>query len=240
MTTQRFLITALAIGACAIPASATLATYSTPTALEAALPSDTFSNITFAQGNLGTSTTDFGIVFSTSSPQLTGILSPSGWVSGTAIDTTFQNQLYTIALSFPAGVNAIGFYVDSQASGSSVSLSVKDSGGTITPSFTESGSTPSFFGVTTTDSTFTSFLVGNDTTNNGADLTLGDVQFGEQAPTPEVATLLLVATGLLAMGFFRRRRLMRTAAGEDRPQGCAAASTNHSASALRDAICAGY
>lgn len=47
MLNQRFLIAALTFGACAVPAMADIMSYSSLAALEAAVPADTFCNITF-------------------------------------------------------------------------------------------------------------------------------------------------------------------------------------------------
>ena len=214
MFSKRVLMAALMVGSCAIPASATLTTYSSVGSLEAALPGDTFSNITFAQGSLGASTTADGIVFSTDSASgLTGVTDVSGWPAGTAINVTnaFADSFYTITISLPSGVNAIAFNVDDQTPSSTYGVSVTDSGGTLEPTFTQSGSTPTFYAVATTDLTFISFTVSNDTFGTGALLTLGNVTIGEAdtPPAPEGATMLLVGTGLLVMGYWRRKAARR-------------------------------
>ena len=192
MLIRNYLTAVLLVAGCAVPASASLTTYSTLSNLESAAPGDTFSNITFAQGGLGTSTTDDGITFSDTG-QLQGLENDPGWSGATGIST--YNGLSTIVLTIPSSVNAIGFYV--YGLGGYVSIT-DDSGG----SYANGSPLPDgFFGIAT-GSTFSTFTIS---ANNGTELAIGDIYVGEAQATPEVATLLLVGTGLLGMGFIRRR-----------------------------------
>jgi hypothetical protein len=209
MFNQRFLISVLVVigCCCAIPSSAALVTYASGAALTAATPDDTFQNIDVTAGSLGASFTDDGITFG-ESDGMTGVTGLSGFM-GVALTSTF-GAVSTITISFPSGVNAIEFDADGEESGSDVYVFAEDSDGSINPELVQSGSTPSFFGVTTTDSTFIAFSVANESLNP-ARLAIGDIMIGsptgggDPSPTPEAATLLLVATGLFAMGYFRRR-----------------------------------
>ena len=210
MLAQRFLITAVIAVCSSIPAFATLQTYSSLSSFQTATSTDTFSNLTFVDGSLGTSTTVDGVVFSTTAAGLTGSASPSGWPTGAsdpALVSSAHNGGSTLTVSIPSGVNAVDFYVGPQDFVNFTISVTDDAGGTFTSNaFIQSALTnPVFFGVTTTGN-FTSFQI--ITFANPDMATLDDVQIGQAdvAPTPEAATLLLVGTGLLGMGYFKRRR----------------------------------
>lgn len=218
MFTQKFLISVLMLGCCAIPASATLVTYCANTgpgcgysssstassAFTAATTDDTFNNIAVTQGNLGTSYTDAtGVEFS-DPLGMTGTANPSGWPAGsTGTAITSKPGVTTMTITFPSSVDAIDLYVGMQDF-SNFTISVTDStGGTFSSGYFEQTNVmaPLFFGVTTS-STFTSFTI---TSQASADqITLDDISIGSAA-TPEAATLLLVGAGLFVMGYFRRR-----------------------------------
>lgn len=207
MTTQRFLMAFVIAAACAVPASATLTTYSSLASLQAAVPGDTFSNIAFAQGSLGTSTTADGVMFSTTGLDLTGGANPSGWPAGPAqpaLVNTPNGANSTVSVSVAAAVNAIEFYVGPQDF-TAFNIAVTDNAGGSFNSgaFIQSSlSTPEFFGVVTTGS-FTSLSVITFTSVDKT--TIDAMQVGEAAPTPEVASFLLVGSGLFLMGYWRRR-----------------------------------
>lgn len=215
---QKYLISGLLV-ACAIPASAaSLTTFCVPgppcsyanssaasTAFNTATSSDTFGNISVAQGNLTPSYTDLasGLEFN-DLLGLTGISNPSGWPSGTAV--TAGAGISTETITVPSGVSAIEFYVGMQDF-SNFTISVTDStGGSFLSGYFAQTSLaiPLFFGVNTT-STITSFTI---TSQGGPDkITLGNISVGsaDTPAVPEIGTLLLVGTGLLLVGYARRR-----------------------------------
>ncbi len=214
MLTQRFLVALLTISACAIPASATLTTCTTENCLS--VPGDTFSNISFAAGSLGTSTTASGVVFSTNGAGLTGEANPTGWPAGSSEPALVSSEgVNTLTITLPSDVNAIEF-----AAGlmdfDQLQISITDNAG---GSYTYGGlsqsniQVPVYFGVSTTGS-FSTFTIGS--VNSIDQLTLDDIEIGqlgsEPDAAPEAATMLLVATGLFAIGYFRRRRVLRPAA----------------------------
>jgi hypothetical protein len=206
--THKILIAVCIAGGCSIPASAALTTYSTPTTFQAATSGDTFSNIVFAQGNLfATDTGDLGVDFSTSGPDLTGLTNISGWPAGTALVSTNSSGGNTLTITLPGAVDAISLYIGLTTTDSNVQISVGDSGGGAPDSFSASPTTiitsPYYLGIVT-DSSFTTFTIQSFGPSDHA--AIDDMQIGQaQAQTPEVATLLLVGTGLLAMGYVRRR-----------------------------------
>src|SRR5580698_8549644 len=119
MLTQRFLVSAFVLGCFwACPVSASLTTYcsvnlctdqSNPlTSFNAAATADTFSNIAFAQGNLGTSTSDLGVVFSTNGTGLTGMTNLSSWPAGSALVS--NPGVNTLTITLPTAVSAVDFY----------------------------------------------------------------------------------------------------------------------------------
>jgi hypothetical protein len=224
------LISALVVGCYAIPASAsslmtTVTTgCTTPACVAAGLPADTFNNIVVTQGTPSPSTsyTDVssGIVFS-DSLGLVGVMGSalgpnpgaSGWPSGTAI--TSGAGVSTMTITLPGGVNAIDFYVGMQ-NYNFFTISITDSsGGTFTSGSFEELGNPIFFGASTT-STFNSFTI---TSQGSTDqITLDKISWGssgsggDDAQTPEAATLLLVAAGLFLMRFAGRWMPGRTTA----------------------------
>lgn len=223
---KKYLISGLLV-ACAIPASAALTTFCTvgpallcpetgsssaaaSSAFNTATASDTFTNISFTAGSLGTSYTDSGTGLEFNDLLgLIGTASPSGWPSGTAIDSTAAGSVSTIALTVPSGVSAIDFYVGVSLLYSNFTISVTDSNGaTFTDGyFYQSSLAPFFFGVTTSG-TFTNLTITDQTPGNLNQITLDDISLGSagsDAPAvPETETLLSVGTGLLALGFARR------------------------------------
>lgn len=204
MFTQGFLMALLTLG-CAIPASASLTTCTTQDCLSD--PDDTFSNVSFAAGSLGTSTTDFGVIFSTNGAGFTGAVNPTGWPSGSSEPALVSSAgVNTLTITLPSDVNAIEFAVGPQDfSAFTIAITDNDGGNYVNGSFFQTNvQNPIFFGAETTGS-FTSFTITSQASIDK--LTLDAIQIGEDAPaTPEAATLLLVGTGLFAMGYIRRRR----------------------------------
>jgi hypothetical protein len=217
MLTQRFLISAIVVACGAIPASATLTTYcsnvgpgcgdpSASSDFTSATSSDTFSDISVAQGGLGNSYTyESGLMFS-DPLGLLGTPNPSGWPAGTAVASNAGVSTMTITL--PTSVNAIEFYVGMKDF-SNFTISVTDnSAGTFSSGwFAQTNvSVPLFFGVTT-DSYFTSFTITSQASPDK--ISVDDMMIGSagasDASAPEVTTLLLVGTGMFLMGCFRRR-----------------------------------
>jgi hypothetical protein len=219
MSIQKLLLSAIVVVCCTVPASATLVTYCVPgpgcgyadssaasSAFTAATTSDTFSDISVTQGNLGDSYTDAtGLVFSDPLGMI-GTANLSGWPAGTAVAS--NAGITTMTITLPTSVDAIEFYAGSQ-NFSNFTISVTDNtSGTFSSGYfvdTFPG-TPVFFGVTT-DSYFTSFTI---TSQASADkITLDDIMIGSagasDASTPEATTLLLVGTGMFLMGYIRRR-----------------------------------
>lgn len=225
MLIQRFLMAAVVAACSAIPAFATLQTYTSLTSFDTATGGDTFTNIAFAQGNLGTSTTVDGVVFSTSGASLTGEASPSGWPTGPTEPALASSEGgNTLTITLPAGAGAVDFYFGPlDYTGLQLTIADNAGGNFTTDALTQPNmTTPVFFGVTTTGN-FTSFTI--QSFSNPDMTTLDNLQFGQSdmSQTPEVATFLLVGTGLLLMGYFRRRRLARTP--EARVQGALAGAT---------------
>lgn len=212
MLTRNFLMAAWLAAGCAIPASASLTTYSTPSSFNAATTNDTFSNISFGSGGLYTSSiTDLGVVFSTSSanlPDLTAETNPAGWPAGSALVSTSSTGGNTLTITLPSAVEAVSLYVGLTTTDTNVEISVTDSsGGSFSSSPSVTITSPYYLGLVT-DSSFTTFTI--QSLGSLDHLTIDDVQIGQaliqdDAQTPEVATLLLVGTGLLAIGYFRRR-----------------------------------
>jgi len=224
-----FLVSALLTTGCALPASAALTICSTPASCLSAAAGDTFTNITFAQGNLGTSDTDAGGIVFSSLGGLTGVTDISGWPTGTALvggagpgpDPNWD----PLTITFPSPVNEIEFYVGMQDF-SNFTFSITDSNGAtyLNGSWAQhSFSTPLFFGITT-DGSFTSFTITPQasvdkvtlddviygTLNSGGG---GDGGGGDGSETPEGATMLLVASGLFFLRFARRWMPNRLGAG---------------------------
>jgi hypothetical protein len=227
VSSQKFLISVLALVCCVVPASASLVTYCSlgactdaSSGFASATSDDTFQNIVASTGNLGTSFTDDGVLFANPAG-MTGISSLGGaWPAGVTIVANATSSGNTITLTLPAGVSAIEFYVGPQDY-SDFGIAVTDSlGGNFNYQAFETNptTTPVFFGVTSTG-TLTSVTVTSFSPPDK--ITLDDVSFGgdDASPTPEAATLLLVATGLVAMGYMRRRTPRRAPAG--RPSACA-------------------
>lgn len=261
MIAQRILIS-IAILICAgTRVSAALTACVTASCYAAAITGDgdTFSNIAFTQGNLGDSYTDTntGVTF-TDVVGMMGTANPTGWPTGTAL--TVNPAVTTLSISLPAAVNTIDFSVGMQDF-SYFTIAVGDgSTPTYTIQTTQTGGVqnPVFFGITTTAS-FSTFTI---TSQSSVDkITLDNVQVGEMvggggdpAETPEVGTMLLMATGLFFMVGARKRmpgwRKLSGSSPAAVPGAAAAlcglqsklaadSSRNHSAVSVNEAICTG-
>jgi hypothetical protein len=222
MFTQKFLMSAIVVACCAVPASATLTTYCVPgplctygsssaasSAFTAATTSDTFSDINVTQGNLNDSYTDTsGLIFG-DPLGLLGTPNPSGWPAGTAVAGNSGSGGTTLTVTLPSSVDAIEFYTGMQDF-SYFTITVTDNtGGTFASGYFEQNnvSVPLFFGVTT-DSYFTSFTITGQASSDK--ITLDDIMIGssgasDSSPAPEATTLLLVGTGMFLIGYVRRR-----------------------------------
>ena len=207
MSTQRFLISVLLLGVWSTcPASANILTYTDPATFGSATGSDTFSSLTFAQSSLGNSTTNDGIAFSSGNAGLTGVLgsSFSGWPADSAVQMQDNNgaQSNTLSLTIPTGVVAIEFYFGSTTTDNGFTITVTDnSAGSYTHTWNINFNSPQYIGFVT-DSSFATFTISTDVSADR--LTLDDIQIGQAAPTPEIATLLMVATGLFFIRVAKR------------------------------------
>jgi len=224
MFTQKFLMSAIVVACCAVPASATLTTYCyTPgpycatyasssaasTAFASATTADSFSDISVTQGNLTTSYTDAsGLIFG-DPLGLLGAPNPSGWPAGTAVVGSSGTNGTTLTVTLPSSVDAIEFYAGMQDfSNFTISVTDNTNGSFSSGWFAQTNvSVPLFFGVTT-DSYFTSFTISSQAPSDK--ITLDDIMIGssgasDSSPAPEATTLLLVGTGMFLIGYVRRR-----------------------------------
>ena len=215
MFRQKFLISVVVAGCCAIPASAALVGYcgagpcSASSGFAAATATDTFQNIDVTTGILiGDSFTDLGADFS--DPAGLSLVTSLGgsWPAGGAI--VAHAGVNTVTITLPSAVNAVAFYVGSQDY-SFFTITVDDGSGPYVNGYLEGSATSgAFFGITTTAS-FTTFTITSQASVDT--LTLDNISIGSAGAgeTPEAATLLLVATGLFLMGWMRRRTPRRAA-----------------------------
>lgn len=205
MNAKRLLISILVLGLRALPAYASLLTYSTASSFNAANTDQTFQNISFAQGNLGTSFTDAltSVVFSASAG-MTGAMQPSGWPAGTVVEITNSPNTNTITVTPPSSVRSVAFYAGSGLAFNTFNIAASNTGGDNfnNGSFQQSSSTaPVFFGVRS-DTPFVSISVQTFGSNPVpvSDI-LDDVEVGSPEQTPEAATMLLIATGLFMIRY---------------------------------------
>lgn len=200
-------VVVLAVLGCAVSASAAIVGYTSPSGFAAATNEDTFSSISFTQGSLGLSTSEMGVVFSsngalvgTTGAGVDSAFSQSGWPSGSALEESTVGD--SISITIPAGVTAFSLYFGS--SDDDAEILVTDTSGGGGPDtyalYSEDGA--GFAGFVTNTSFNTITIIDQGSEGNVA---IDDMQ----AQTPEVATLLLVGTGLLGMGYMRRRKGQR-------------------------------
>jgi hypothetical protein len=216
--TQRFLVSALVLACGAIPASATLTTYSSLSAFTAGNTDQTFQNITFPSGNNGTTYTDptTGVVFSDAT-SLIGIGTPSGWPAGSSLQATHCGSpgscTTTLTITLPATVTSVA--MDLGLSGFNA-FQVTVSNGVDAPFSSNqeqsSLSTPLFYGFAST-SPFTTFTISTEDPVNdllldameiGTPTSGGSGGGGDPPDTPEVATLLMIGSGLVMLRCGRR------------------------------------
>ncbi len=149
--------------------------------------------------------------------QDTGSSAPSwyqygiGWALFSMSSTVSNNPQITVTPS--AGTSALSFYLATQSSyGEPVLVTFSDGSQYTLSAPSTTLPVPLFFGVTSsaplTSLSFT--LAPGDSLANSTRLILGDVAEGTSNPvsdTPEVATFILIGTGLAAMRLFGRKAL---------------------------------
>lgn len=209
-----------------LPAHATLISYTDPAAFAAALSAMTtigFEGIagtnSFANENTSTGLTISGVNFTgkltTGSYDLQvvdgGFASPYyNFGSGASLKSPSYNAVSSfvpyIHVVLPASVT--GFGVDLMTISPNAVTYQATVGSTIFTVATANRPTRTFFGVTSdTPIAFVDLALTGTTNGAGTYGLIDNVQFGATAPeaTAEAATLLLIGSGLAALGFFRKR-----------------------------------
>ena len=202
------LVSILAIAASAIPALATLTTYTDQSSFIAATAGNqNFTNITFPPGPLSDPYTD--LVTSTIFSATTGLSatsSPAGWPTGEVLKMTScgGSNCPTLTITLASAVTSFDMFFGPQDF-STPSVTVDNSGGgTYFNSLLQqpNGTTPIFFGFVTTTPITTFTIQGAASVDQW---TFDAVQVGTpNTPTPEAATLFLIGGGLLMLRFGRR------------------------------------
>jgi hypothetical protein len=208
MVKRRFLVSILVMAGAAIPASATLTTYTNSASFTAATGDQTFQNITFPMGAQGSTYVD--LLTSTtfmSTTGLVGIGSPPTWPPSIDLQEpvcTGTNCTNTLTITLTAAVTSFSMYFGPQ-NFSSPTVRINNSGG---DSYVYGGliqpniNTPIFFGFVT-DTPITSFTIQSAAPPDL--MTFGGVEIGtSEAQTPEAGTLLLLGGALLMLRFARR------------------------------------
>ncbi len=206
MNIQRFLASAVALVALGLPARANLATY-----CDSATPSCTNSSAAFSSaGYVPIDFTSAAIVSNSFTDPasgtaffdyLGGIISESAGMlfdtnSGFQINVPANTLTFAVNFRGTAGNFAVQFNTDSGATFSQFTISADGSS--------------QFFGATSTTPITNLVVYDNNTTNGSID------KFQLQGPansdTPEVGTLLLIGSGLIAMRWMNRlpRLISRT------------------------------
>jgi len=217
--TQRFLISALLLASGAIPASATLVSYSDLPTFTSATSGQTFQNITFPTGSDGTSYTDpTTLATFTDVTGLVGVASPTGWPTGSTLEANHcsSSSGCTLTITLPAAVTSVSLDVGLQAF-NEFQITVSNTGAGCSTStancFTQnlesSSTSPSFFGFQS-DSPFTTFTIATE--DNVSNLFIDSLEIGSSGgsgpsdppDTPEVATLLMIGSGLIMLRCGRR------------------------------------
>jgi hypothetical protein len=200
------------------PASATVINTYTSLAAWSAVTAMGFTTIPFSSASYGSSLSLLGATFTTDGIQALQVLDTTGnafWGYGTgfAINVvapsnavpTIHVTLTTPVTSFGLNLTTVGPYNDPlTVTANGVSYSI--------PSFSPTGGGFAFFGATF-DAPITSFDI-TGTTN--AYLFADNISFGtstdpgsgggtDPSPTPEVATLLMIGTGLISMRMMNKR-----------------------------------
>lgn len=209
MTHRTALVSILVLAGAAIPASATLQTYTDQSSfITATTGNQNFVNITFPSGALTNPYTDLitSTVFSATTG-LSGTASPSGWPSGEVLKMTSCSSgtnCPTLTITLDSAVTAFDMFFGPQ-NFSNPTVTVNNSGGDhlINGGMMQSSiSTPLFFGFVTSTPITTFTIQGAVPVDQW---TFDSVQVGTpNAPTPEAATIFLIGGGLLMLRFGRR------------------------------------
>lgn len=214
MYTKRFLVFALLLACGAIPASATLVNYSTLADFTAGNTDQTFQNITFPSGSQGTTYTDSttGVMF-TDGTSLVGVPFPVGWPAGSSLQATNCGSpgscTTTLTITLPSAVTSVALFAGPD-NFQPFQISVSNG---VDPQFSSNQSqnpvtNPFFFGFRS-DSPFTTFTIASE--DNVSSVFLDSMEVGtptgDAGPppdTPEVATLLMIGSGLVMLRCGRR------------------------------------
>lgn len=213
MFTQRFLVSALLLASGAIPASATLVSYTDLPTFTSATSSQTFQNITFPTGSDGTTYTDpTTLVSFTDVTGLVGVASPTGWPTGSTLEANHCSSSAgcTLTITLPSTATSVGFFVGTDNFNP---FQISVSNGT-DPTFSSNQAqnpitAPFFFGFTSTVP-FTTFTIASE--DNVSNLFIDSMEIGtsggsgpsDPPDTPEVATLLMIGSGLIMLRCGRR------------------------------------
>ena len=201
-----------ALGALSSASAAVIHTYSNSTLWTAATTGIT--SIPFSTSSYGSSLSLSGATFTSDGVQAIQVVDTTGslyWGYGTgyAIEVVSSNVQPIIHVTLAAGVTSFGLNLTTVSPyGDALKVTA---GGVVynIPSFSPTGGGFAFFGATF-DAPITSF----DVTGTATDfLFIDNVSFGTQnggapvdpSPTPEVATLLMIGTGLIGMRTMSKR-----------------------------------
>lgn len=197
---------ALGLALLALPASATLLTYSDLTSFQNANTDVTFSNISFAQQSYSSPYTDSstGVVFSINGG-LAGIAAPTGWPAGNALRATGTTTPFTLSLAVPSTDLAVGFYAgvyNMPYQYFQVDITNANTDTYSHQYYMVDPTVPFYLGVRS-DSAITSF---NISTSQFDQLAISNMQVGTGVlPTPDINTMMMIGTGLIGFGFLKRR-----------------------------------
>ncbi len=237
LLTRRVLFAALAVVACAVPASATINYYADLPAFMAdnvSAQNESFDGITL--NSIFPTLSQDGFTFSSTSTRntnLTVLANPGGsWPTSPTTDVLaqvssggFSNGSIVIAL--PANVFGIAFYTSYVGTQDTLqfTLNAGDSFPSATSGFGPPSTTPFFFGARS-DQAITAITISSVANSFGYAIQLGGLQFdtvggtdtgggggggggGDPSETPESSSLLLMGAGLMALPLLLRRRLTR-------------------------------
>jgi hypothetical protein len=222
------MVAALAVVACAVPASATINYYADlPTFMAADVSAQQVSFDGLGVGSVFLNTTLSGITFSStstgSSNNLTVLGNPgSPWPASPA-DVLAQNGFTangSIVIQLPANVFGVALYAGYQFVTDDLNISITAGGNFSSVALNTSSSAPVFLGFRS-DQAITSIVLTNPAAGAGfgRNIILGGFQFdtvsgtdsggggggGGGGETPEPGSLLLMGAGLIALPLLRRR-----------------------------------